>query len=235
MKKTELKYEGKAKRVWETEQPGLAVIEYRDDATAFNARKRGTITDKGMINNRISARLYPLLEQEGVPTHFVRLLSDTEQLVRDAEIIPVEVIVRLRAAGSFSERLGVAEGSPLAVPVVEYCYKSDELGDPLVSDSTPLALGWAKEAELTEIRRLALLTAGFLERFFRERGIDLIDMKFEFGRLADGRVVLADEISPDTARLWDSETAEKLDKDRFRRDLGGVADAYRLILEKVLS
>lgn len=235
MQKTELRYEGKAKRVWRTDSSGLAIIEYLDDATAFNARKRGTIEDKGMINNRISARLYPLLEEAGVPTHFVELLSDTEQLVRNVEIIPLEVIVRLRAAGSFSERLGLEEGSPLATPVIEYCYKSDALQDPLVSDTTPLALGWASESELTEIRRLALTAAAFLAEFFSGRGIDLIDMKFEFGRLPDGSVVLADEFSPDTARLWDARTAEKLDKDRFRRDLGGVTDAYRLILEKVLS
>ncbi|HLR46582.1 MAG TPA: phosphoribosylaminoimidazolesuccinocarboxamide synthase [Deinococcales bacterium] len=235
MQKLELKYEGKAKRVWHTEQSGAVIIEYLDAATAFNAKKRGTIPDKGMVNNRVSAHLYPLLEEAGIPTHFRELLSDTEQLVHDVEIIPVEVIVRLRAAGSFSERLDVAEGTELAVPVVEYCYKSDELGDPLVSDSTPQALGWASEAELAVIRRLALQAAEFLAGFFRERDIDLIDMKFEFGRLPDGRVVLADEISPDTTRLWDARTAEKLDKDRFRRDLGGVGEAYRHILEKVLS
>lgn len=235
MQKQKLKYEGKAKRVWSTAEPGLNVIEFKDDATAFNAQKRGTITDKGALNNAITARLYPLLEAAGVPTHFVELLGATEQLVRDVEIIPVEIIVRNRAAGSFAARLGLEEGTELAAPVIEYCYKSDELGDPLVSDNTPIAMGWASAAELARINELSLSANRFLQDFYAERGIELIDIKFEFGRLADGTVVLADEISPDTSRLWDSVTREKLDKDRFRRDLGGVEDAYRFIHDKVLS
>ncbi len=235
MQKQNLKYEGKAKRVYDTADPLLAVIEFKDDATAFNARKRGSIAGKGAINNAITSHLYPLLAEAGVPNHFVRQLSDTEQLVRLVSVVPVEVIIRNVAAGSFAERLGVPEGSALLQPVVEYCYKSDELGDPLVGDNTPVALGWANATELAEIRRLSLAANAWLIDHFAARGIRLIDIKFEFGRLPDGSIVLADEISPDTSRLWDAATGERLDKDRFRRDLGGVEDAYRLILKKVLS
>ena len=235
MHKQELKYEGKAKRVWATSDPELNLIEFKDDATAFNAQKRGTVRDKGALNNAISAKLYPLLAAVGVRNHFVELASETEQLVRDVEIIPVEVIVRNRVAGGLAERLGLQEGASLNSPIIEYCYKSDELGDPLVSDSTPAALGWATNAELTEINTLTTSANTFLIGFFAERGIELVDIKFEFGRLPDGEVVLADEISPDTCRLWDSESGERLDKDRFRRDLGGVEDAYRFIFEKVHS
>lgn len=235
MQKQQLKYEGKAKRVWATSDPQLNIIEFKNDATAFNAQKRTTIEGKGALNNAITAKLYPLLAIAGVRNHFVELVSDTEQLVRDVQIIPVEVIVRNRVAGSFASRLGLEEGTGLGAPVIEYCYKSDELGDPLVSDSTPVAMGWATAHELTEINTLALNTNSFLTRFFADRGIDLIDMKFEFGRLPDGEVLLADEISPDTCRLWDSESGKRLDKDRFRRDLGGVEDAYRYIFEKVHS
>lgn len=235
MQKQELKYEGKAKRVWATSDPDLNIIEFKDDATAFNAQKRGTIHRKGALNNAITAKLYPLLAEAGVTNHFVELVSETEQLVQDVEIIPVEVIIRNRAAGGLAERLGLAEGTVLQLPISEYCYKSDELGDPLVSESTPVALGWATSAELERIDQLASAANGFLLGFFAERGIELIDIKFEFGRLRSGEVVLADEISPDTCRLWDAETGERLDKDRFRRDLGGVEDAYRYIYEKVHS
>ena len=235
MQKQELKYEGKAKRVWSVSEPGLSLIEFKDDATAFNAQKRGTIADKGAINNAITAHLYPLLAAAGVANHFREKVSATEQLVRSVQIIPVEVIVRNRAAGSFASRLGLDEGMHLRTPVIEYCYKSDPLGDPLVSDSTPVAMGWATARELSEINALSLSANQFLRQFFLERGIDLIDMKFEFGRVPDGEILLADEISPDTCRLWDAASGERLDKDRFRRDLGGVEDAYRLILEKVLS
>lgn len=235
MQKQELKYEGKAKRVWATSDPDLNIIEFKDDATAFNAQKRGTIHRKGALNNAITAKLYPLLADAGVTNHFVELIAETEQLVQDVEIIPVEVIIRNRAAGGLAERLGLAEGTVLQSPISEYCYKSDELGDPLVSESTPVALGWATSAELERIDRLASAANGFLLGFFAERGIELIDIKFEFGRLRSGEVVLADEISPDTCRLWDAETGERLDKDRFRRDLGGVEDAYRYIFEKVHS
>lgn len=235
MLKQELKYEGKAKRVWSTADPELVLIEFKDDATAFNAQKRGTITGKGALNSGITARLYPLLEEAGVRTHFVRAVSDTEQLVKNVEIVPVEVIIRNRAAGSFAARLGLAEGTALESTVIEYCYKSDELGDPLISDNTPVAMGWATASELSGINELSLKANSFLQGFFAGRGIELIDIKFEFGRLRDGLIVLADEISPDTCRLWDAATGEKLDKDRFRRDLGGVEDAYRYIFEKVHS
>ncbi len=235
MQKQELKYEGKAKRVWATPKPELSLIEFKDDATAFNAQKRGTIAEKGSINNAITAHLYPLLAAAGIPNHFVEKVSDTEQLVRFVSIIPVEVIVRNRAAGSFASRLGLDEGHPLLTPVIEYCYKSDALGDPLVSESTPVAMGWASARELSEVNSLALGANQFLRQFFLDRGIDLVDIKFEFGRLPDGTILLADEVSPDTSRLWDAESGERLDKDRFRRDLGGVEDAYRLILRKVLT
>lgn len=235
MHKQQLKYEGKAKRVWTTAEPGLCLIEYKDDATAFNAQKRGSIEGKGAINNAMTAHLYPLLKKAGVRNHFVRKVSDTTQLVRDVSIIPVEVIVRNRAAGSLASRLGLEEGHRLLSPIIEYSYKSDELGDPLVSDSTPVALGWAQARELTELNSLALNANSFLLAYLRERDIELIDIKFEFGRLPDGTILLADEISPDTSRLWDAATGERLDKDRFRRDLGGVGDAYRTILERVLS
>ncbi len=235
MQKQKLKYEGKAKRVFETDRPGLAIIEYKDDATAFNARKKGTVAGKGRVNNLMTAHLYPLLEQAGVPTHFVELLGDTAQAVHMVSIIPVEVIVRNVAAGSFAARLGLDEGTPLEAPVLEYCYKSDELGDPLVSDNTPVAMGWAQPGVLAEVRRLALLSNDFLIGYLADRDIRLIDIKFEFGQLPDGSVVLADEISPDTSRLWDAHTLERLDKDRFRRDLGGVEDAYQQILTRVLT
>lgn len=235
MHKQELKYEGKAKQVWSTSNPELSIMVFKDDATAFNASKRGTIDGKGAMNNAITAHLYPLLAAAGIPNHFREKLSDTEQLVRNVEIIPVEVIVRNRVAGSFASRLGLEEGQKLLAPVIEYCYKSDSLGDPLVSESTPVAMGWASARELSEINTLSLGANQFLRGFFRERGIDLIDIKFEFGRLPDGTILLADEVSPDTCRLWDSQTGEKLDKDRFRRDLGGVEEAYRRIVEMVHS
>lgn len=231
----QLKYEGKAKRVYGTDTPGVVRIDFKDDATAFNAQKRGVIEGKGAINNAITAHLYPLLAEAGVPNHFLEQISATEQLVREVSIIPVEVIVRSTAAGSFAARLGLEEGLPLAAPVIEYCYKSDELGDPLVSDSTPIAMGWASARELAELNSLALAANSFLLGFFSARDLQLVDIKFEFGRLPDGTILLADEISPDTCRLWDTDSGERLDKDRFRRDLGGVEDAYRTILKRVTS
>jgi phosphoribosylaminoimidazole-succinocarboxamide synthase len=222
----EQRYEGKAKRVYATSQPALFIVEYKDDATAFNAQKRGTIAAKGIVNNRISAYLYGLLLSENIPTHFVQLLSQREQLVQAVEIVPVEVIVRNLAAGSFAKRLGIAEGTALATPVVEYCAKSDALGDPLVSEDTPIALGWASASELATIRTLALRVNSWFTAFLLARKVTLVDFKLEFGRLSDGTIVLADEISPDTCRFWDSESGEKLDKDRFRRDLGNVEAAY---------
>lgn len=231
--KLEQRYEGKAKKVYATENPLEYVVEYKDDATAFNGVKRAQIVGKGQINNAITAHLFPLLEEAGVPTHFLEKLSEREQRVRAVTIIPVEVIVRNVAAGSFAKRLGLEEGTPLTRPVVEYCLKSDALGDPLINTDTAVALGWASEDDLKRIRELALKVRDFLTPYFAARGIRLIDFKLEFGRTHDGQVVLADEISPDTCRFWDAETNEKLDKDRFRRDLGGVEDAYAEMLRRV--
>ncbi|WP_019587127.1 phosphoribosylaminoimidazolesuccinocarboxamide synthase [Deinococcus apachensis] len=233
--KLEQRYEGKAKRVYATENPHEYIVEYKDDATAFNGVKKAQIRGKGEINNAITAHLFPLLEAAGIPTHFVERLSDREQRVRAVEIIPVEVIVRNVAAGSFSERLGVEEGTELRRPVVEYCYKSDTLGDPLINTDTAVALDWAGEEELSRIRELALRVRDFLTPYFAGRGIRLVDFKLEFGRTHDGQIILADEISPDTCRFWDAATNEKLDKDRFRRDLGGVEDAYAEMLRRVIA
>ncbi|RTR26236.1 phosphoribosylaminoimidazolesuccinocarboxamide synthase [Deinococcus radiophilus] len=228
-------YEGKAKKVFATENPAEYVVQYKDDATAFNAEKRGQWEGKGAANNAITAHLYPLLEEAGIPTHFLERLSDTEQRVKAVTIIPVEVIVRNVAAGSFSKRLGVEEGEALSRPVVEYCYKSDALGDPLINSDTAVALGWASEDDLTRIRELALKVRDFLVPYFEKRGVTLVDFKLEFGKLPSGEIVLADEISPDTCRFWDAETGERLDKDRFRRDLGGEAEAYAEMLRRVTS
>ena len=231
----ELRYEGKAKRVYATADPQQYVVEYKDDATAFNGVKRAQIEGKGAVNNAITVAIYPQLEAAGIPTHFIRQLSVNEQLVKAVSIVPVEVIVRNVAAGSFSRRLGIDEGTPLSRPVIEYCYKSDVLGDPLINTDTVLSLGWATEAQLARIRELALKVRAFLTPFFGARGVRLIDFKLEFGTLASGEVVLADEISPDTCRFWDAATNEKLDKDRFRRDLGGVEDAYAEMLRRITT
>ena len=231
----EMKYEGKAKRVYATENAAEYIVEYKDDATAFNAQKRGTWEGKGPTNNAITAHLYPQLEAAGIPTHFIEKLDDRHQRVKAVTIVPVEVIVRNVAAGSFSKRLGVEEGTPLSRPVVEYCYKSDELGDPLINTDTAISLGWASEADLTRIRELALQIRDFLVPYFEKRGVRLIDFKLEFGKLPSGEIVLADEISPDTCRFWDAQTNEKMDKDRFRRDLGGEAEAYAEMLKRVTA
>jgi len=233
--KLEQRYEGKAKKVYATPDPHEYIVEYKDDATAFNGVKKAQIMGKGEINNAITAHLFPLLEEAGIPTHFIEKLSDREQRVRAVTIIPVEVIVRNVAAGSFCKRLGIEEGTALPRPVVEYCYKSDALGDPLINTDTAIALGWATEEELTRIRELSLKVRDFLVPFFAARGVRLIDFKLEFGNTHDGTVILADEISPDTCRFWDAETNEKLDKDRFRRDLGGVEDAYAEMLRRVTA
>ncbi|ACO47151.1 phosphoribosylaminoimidazolesuccinocarboxamide synthase [Deinococcus deserti] len=233
MTRGEMKYEGKAKRVYATEQAGEYIVEYKDDATAFNGVKKAQIMGKGEINNAITAHLYPLLEAAGIPTHFLEKLSDREQRVRAVTIVPVEIIVRNVAAGSFSKRLGIEEGTPLPRPVVEYCYKSDALGDPLINTDTAVALGWATEADLARIRELSLQVRDFLVPYFEARGVRLVDFKLEFGKLSSGEIVLADEISPDTCRFWDAQTNEKMDKDRFRRDLGGVEDAYAEMLRRV--
>ena len=233
MEKGTLLYEGKAKRVYATEDPDLLIVSYKDDATAFNGLKRGTIEGKGVINNRMSNALMRLLEEEGIPTHYVKELGDRETLVKKVKIVPLEVIVRNIAAGSFAGRYGVEEGIVFGSPTIEFSYKNDALGDPLLNEYHALALGLAAREEIDEIKELAFRTNGFLKAFWRARGVTLVDFKLEFGRLPDGRIILADEISPDTCRLWDSETGEKLDKDRFRRDLGGVEEAYREIMERL--
>ena len=233
MQKQEMIYEGKAKRVYATDEAELLIVDYKDDATAFNGEKRGTIVGKGVINNQMSNRLMRRLEQAGVPTHFVKELSERETLVRRVEIVPLEVIVRNRSAGSFSKRYGVEEGRVFDAPTIEFSYKNDALGDPLINSSHVIALGLAAPEELELIRRYAFRVNEVLSALWASRGITLVDFKLEFGRLADGTIVLADEISPDTCRLWDSATGKKLDKDRFRRDLGGVEDAYAEVMRRL--
>ena len=233
MQKLEMIYEGKAKRVYATDEAELLIVDYKDDATAFNGEKRGTIAGKGVINNQMSNRLMRRLEQAGVPTHFVKELSERETLVRRVEIVPLEVIVRNRSAGSFSKRYGVEEGRVFDAPTIEFSYKNDALGDPLINSSHVIALGLAAPEELELIRRYAFRVNEVLSALWASRGITLVDFKLEFGRLADGTIVLADEISPDTCRLWDSATGKKLDKDRIRRDLGGVEDAYAEVMRRL--
>ena len=228
-------YEGKAKKVYATSEANLCIVSYKDDATAFNGLKKGTIEGKGAINNRVSNHLMRLLEAKGVPTHLVEELSERETLVKKVKIIPLEVIVRNIAAGSLAKRLGLSEGVKLSRTVLEFCFKDDELGDPLVNEYHIFALGLATEEELKTISDYALKVDKILAEYLKDVGIELIDFKLEFGKTADGTIVLADEISPDTCRFWDSRTQEKLDKDRFRRDLGGVEDAYREILKRLLG
>lgn len=228
-----LLYEGKAKQVFATDDPHQVIVRYKDDATAFNAQKRGTVVGKGEVNNAITALLYGELAAFGVPTHFVRALGPREQLVRHVRIVPVEVIVRNRTAGTFAKRYGVEEGLPLDPKVIEFCLKSDELGDPPMNAATAVALGHASEDELETLFDLAVSVNEFLTARFAVAGLDLIDFKLEFGVDADGEIVLADEISPDTCRLWDAETGDKLDKDRFRRDLGRVEEAYQEVRRRL--
>ena len=235
MNKLNQLYEGKAKRVYETENPNLLIVSYKDDATAFNGLKKGTIAGKGVINNQMSNRLMMRLAKAGVPNHFVEELNERDTLVRRVQIVPLEVIVRNIAAGSFSKRYGVDEGVVFDEPTVEYSYKNDALGDPLLNTSHALALGAATEEEIETIRRYALKVNEFLKAFWLECGVILVDFKLEFGRTAEGEIILADEISPDTCRLWDAKTHEKLDKDRFRRDLGGVEDAYQEIMKRLMA
>lgn len=235
MKKLKQLYEGKAKRVFETDDPNLLIVSYKDDATAFNGLKKGTIVGKGVINNQMSNRLMARLVKIGVANHFVEELSERETLVRRVQIVPLEVIVRNIAASSFSKRYGVEEGVVFDEPTVEYSYKNDELGDPLLNTSHALALGVATTQEIETIRSYALKINEFLKAFWLECGVILVDFKLEFGRTADGEIILADEISPDTCRLWDAKTHEKLDKDRFRRDLGGVEDAYQEIMKRLMA
>lgn len=235
MEKTVQMYEGKAKKVFATDDENLCIVSYKDDATAFNGLKKGTIAGKGVVNNKMSNYLMQLLEKDGVPTHFVKELNDRETLVKKVSIVPLEVIVRNVAAGSFSKRLGVPEGTPLKTTVLEYCYKNDELGDPMVNDYHILAMGYATKEELDTISSLTFKINDFLKDFFKKINVDLIDFKIEFGRTPDGKIVLADEISPDTCRFWDATTHEKLDKDRFRRDMGGVEDAYAEMMKRIFG
>lgn len=232
MEKKEQLYEGKAKKVFATENPDYVIVDYKDDATAFNGLKKGQISGKGVINNKMSNMMMQLLAKEGIESHFVEELSDRETLVKKVEIVPLEVIIRNVAAGSFSKRLGVAEGTPLKTTVVEFSYKNDELGDPLINSYHAMALGLATKEEIETIKEMAFKINEVEKAFFKSINIDLIDFKIEFGRFHD-RIILADEISPDTCRFWDSTTHEKLDKDRFRRDLGGVEEAYAEIFKRI--
>lgn len=235
MEKQKLLYEGKAKKVYATQDPKLLIVAYKDDATAFNGQKKGTIQGKGAINNRMTNLLMARLEREGIPTHLVEELSDRETLVKKVSIIPVEVIVRNIAAGSFSKRYGVEEGLEFDAPTLEFSYKNDALGDPLLNDDHIFALGLASREELALVRKYALDVNRLLKEIWRACGVILVDFKVEFGRLENGTIVLADEISPDTCRLWDAKTREKLDKDRFRRDLGGVEEAYVRVMERLTN
>ena len=232
MRKLEMLYEGKAKKVYRTDDPKCYIVDYKDDATAFNGEKKGTIAAKGIVNNTMSAIIFEMLKQKGIPTHMVKLLSDRETLVKAVKILPMEVIIRNVAAGSFSKRYGVAEGSPLAKTVLEFSYKNDDLGDPLINDDHILALELATEEQLAIIRKYAYAVNDALKEFFLDKGLKLIDFKIEFG-VADGEILLADEISPDTCRLWDIHTNEKMDKDRFRRDLGQVEETYQEVLARI--
>ena len=235
MKKTVQMYEGKAKKVYATDDENYCIVSYKDDATAFNGLKKGTIMGKGAINNRVTNFLMKMLEEKGIPTHFVEELSDRETVVRKVTIIPLEVIVRNIAAGSLSKRLGIPEGTKMSRTVLEYCYKDDELGDPMINDYHILAMNFATEEELNLISEYSLQINQILSDYLKEVNIELIDFKLEFGKTSDGKIVLADEISPDTCRFWDRVSGEKLDKDRFRRDLGGVEDAYNEILKRLLG
>ncbi len=233
MEKKEQLYEGKAKKVFATEDPELLIVSYKDDATAFNGLKKGTITGKGVINNQMSNRLMTLLGSKGIPTHLVQELSTRETLVKKVSIVPLEVIVRNIAAGSFSKRYGVEEGVVFDAPTLEFSYKNDALGDPLLNTRHALALKLATPEEIKTIEDYSLRINEILKEFWAGCGVTLVDFKLEFGRLCDGTIVLADEISPDTCRLWDSTTKEKLDKDRFRRDMGGVEEAYATIMARL--
>lgn len=232
MKKLNMIYEGKAKKVYKTDDEKKYIVEYKDDATAFNGEKRGTILGKGVVNNKMSASLFTLLEKEGVPTHHIELLSDRESLVKAVKILPLEVIVRNAAAGSLAKRLGLVEGVEMKETVLEFSYKNDELGDPMVNDYHIKAMGFATDDQLETVKKYALKVNEVLKKFFLEINIKLIDFKLEFG-LYDNEVVLADEISPDTCRLWDADTNKKLDKDRFRRDMGGVEEVYQEVLARI--
>ncbi|MBQ7475307.1 MAG: phosphoribosylaminoimidazolesuccinocarboxamide synthase [Clostridia bacterium] len=235
MEKREQIYEGKAKKVFATDDPELLIVEYKDDATAFNGLKKGTITGKGVINNRVTNHMMRMLEKEGVPTHYVEEISERETIVKKVSIVPLEVIVRNISAGSFSKRYGVEEGIVFDEPTIEFSYKNDDLGDPLINSYHAVALKLATREEIERIKELTFRVNAFMKEYLLGLGIKLVDFKLEFGKTADGTIVLADEISPDTCRFWDSKTNEKLDKDRFRRDLGGVEDAYHEIEKRLMG
>lgn len=234
MEKLNQLYEGKAKKVFETDDPDVVIVDYKDDATAFNGEKKGTIVGKGAINNRMTNIILQLIEKAGVPTHYIKELSDRETAVKKVDIVPLEVIVRNVAAGSFSKKLGVEEGRELLCPTFEFSYKNDDLGDPFINDSYALALGLATQEEIDTIKSYTMKVNEILKEFFKKAGIRLIDFKIEFGRF-HGKILLADEISPDTCRLWDIKTNEKLDKDRFRRDMGNVEEAYVEVMNRLLG
>ncbi len=235
MEKTTQLYEGKAKKVYATNDPDLVIVSYKDDATALDGLKKGTIAGKGVINNKMSNYLCRLLEKHGVPTHFVEELNDRETVVKKVSIVPLEVIIRNISAGSFAKRYGVEEGIVFAEPTIEFSYKNDDLHDPLINSYHALALGLATKKEIEEIKAMAFKVNDILKEYFLSLNVKLVDFKLEFGRLKDGTIVLADEISPDTCRFWDADTNEKLDKDRFRRDMGGVEDAYNEMMKRVFG
>ena len=235
MQKQDIVCEGKAKIIYSTDDVNFAIVSYKDNATAFNGLKKGVISGKGIVNNKISNRLMKVVEEAGVPTHFVKELSERESLVKRVNILPLEVIVRNVAAGSLSKRLGMPEGTKMLRPVLEFCYKNDMLGDPMINTTHILAMGFASADELKLIAEYSQKINSALTEFLKSVKVDLIDFKIEFGKTASGELVLADEISPDTCRFWDCDTGEKLDKDRFRRDLGGVEEAYNEMLKRVLS
>lgn len=235
MEKREMLYEGKAKKVYATDDPDLLIVSYKDDATAFNGKKKGTISGKGAINNRVTNYMMQRLEEQGVPTHFVEELSDRETVVKKVEIVPLEVIIRNISAGSFAKRYGVEEGIPFENPTIEFSYKNDDLDDPLINEYHIQALKLASLEEVESIKQMAFKVNDVMKEFFLQRNVELVDFKLEFGKTSDGSLVLADEISPDTCRFWDAETHEKLDKDRFRRDLGNVEDAYDEMLKRIIG
>ena len=235
MEKREQLYEGKAKKVFATDDPTLVIVSYKDDATAFNGLKKGTIAGKGAINNKMTNHLMKKLEKAGIPTHFVEQLSDRETVVKKVSIVPLEVIIRNISAGSFAKRYGVEEGIVFSAPTIEFSYKNDDLGDPLLNDYHALALGLATQEEIDLIKKYSFAINDLLKSFMKDIGIDLVDFKLEFGKTPDGTIVLADEISPDTCRLWDEKTHEKLDKDRFRRDMGGAEEAYEEVMRRLMG
>jgi len=235
MQKKELLYEGKAKKVYKTEDPEVYIVSYKDDATAFNGLKKGTIVGKGVVNNEMSNFMFRMLEKEGIPTHYIEELNERETAVKKVAIVPLEVIIRNISAGSFAKRYGVEEGIVFDAPTIEFSYKNDELGDPLLNSYHALALKLATAEEIETIKKYAFAVNDILKAFWAECGVTLVDFKLEFGRLTGGTIVLADEISPDTCRLWDEKTHEKLDKDRFRRDLGGVEGAYAEVMQRLLA